>query len=476
MVVVKNVFNTLAGTVLSGILSAMMLGTISVWSSPMIPKLYKNNTENPFGYTITSSEDSWVASIVILGACVGCWCFGLLSNVYGRKLIFSSLGIPAAISCIVMVAFPKYSVFLAARFCMGLSIGGIFELIITYFSEITSKTNRSTIMTTVGMAQSIGDLFDYSVGPWVSVTAFNSILIPIPIIFTIVAATFCKESPYFYLLKGQEGPAKKSLQAYRPLGYDVETEIIEIRAHIKEQQEGRLLDVIQTKKFAKSLFMGCTLVIFQQFTGINCILMYSQRIFELTSASLTPAICSIILGSMQLTSGAMCPVLVNFFNKKTIFTGSAIGMIISQLVLGTYCILDNSGHDMASLRFIPIVTLTLFIFSYNSGFGALCWVVASEVYPARVKSLALSFTIFIFFVMGFFIAKYFQTVVESVGIGSLFYFFSGCCVVAIIFIHVFVVETRDKSLEEIQDMLGVSKNLKEKNVDNTAMKSPVDKF
>uniref|UniRef100_A0A6P7H9R4 Facilitated trehalose transporter Tret1-2 homolog n=1 Tax=Diabrotica virgifera virgifera TaxID=50390 RepID=A0A6P7H9R4_DIAVI len=241
----------------------------------------------------------------------------------------------------------------------------------------------------------------------------------------------------------QEGPAKKSLQSYRPLGHDIETEIIEIKAQITEQQQGRLLDVIQTKKFAKSLFMGCMLVIFQQFTGVNCILMYSQRIFELTSASFTPSICSIILGSMQLTSGALCPVLVNFFNKKTIFTGSAIGMIISH---------------------------------YNSGFGALCWVVASEVYPARVKSLALSFTIFIFYVMGFFIAKYFQAVVESVGIGSLFYFFSGCCVVAIVFIHVFVVETRDKSLEEIQDMLGVPKILKEKNVDNTAMKSPVDKF
>ncbi|XP_072397731.1 facilitated trehalose transporter Tret1-like [Diabrotica undecimpunctata] len=476
MVVIKNIFNTLTGTVLACVSSTMMIGICSVWSSPMIPKLYKNNTENPFGYTITSSEDSWIASIVILGACVGCWCSGLLSNVVGRKVIFSSLGIPAAVSCLVMAAFPNLSVFLIARFCMGLSIGGIFQLVITYISEITSKTNRSTIMTSVGMAQSIGDLFVYSVGPWVSVTTFNCIIVPFPIIFTVLAWTFCKESPYFYLLKGQEGPAKKSLEAYRPHGHDIETEIIEIKAQIREQQQGRLLDVIKTKKFAKSFFMGNMLVIFQQFTGVNCILMYSQKIFELTAANLSPAICSIILGIMQLTSGALCPLLVNFFNMKTMFTLSGIGMSISQVVLGTYCIFDNSEHDMSSLRFIPIVALTLFIFSYNSGFGPLCWLVPSEVYPARVKSLALSFTVFIFFVMGFFIAKYFQAIVESLGIGTLFYFFSGCCIVAIVFINVFVVETRDKSLKEIQDMLGESKNLKHKNVDNAAIKSPVNKM
>ncbi|CAH1106322.1 unnamed protein product [Psylliodes chrysocephalus] len=429
------------------------IGIGSSWSSPVIPKLQTISDDNPFNQLVTISQLSWMTSLVTLGACLGCCIFGCIAHTIGRRFAMCTLSLPMALGYILMLLFPKIEVYYVARCLTGLTIGGAQITTTTYTSEITSKENRGVLITLTSMMVGIGNIFCYSVGPWVKVNTFNLILATFPIISTILAILFCVETPYFYLLQNKIDLAKTSLIAYRDTNFKIDEEITKIAENIKEQQKGNLLEVIKTKIFLKCFIIATFLLIFQQFTGIDPIIMYSQSIFESTGSYMSSAICSIIFGAVQILSGAIAPLATMRFNRKTLLVASSLGVILSETILGTYCILKDSGSNVNSFNFVPISTLCFFMLSFNFAIGPLCWLVASEVYSTRVRPLAMASSIVIFNGVGFFITQYFNYVAEMIGIGPIFIIFAGLCLLCILFVHLYVIETKDKSLEEIQHIL-----------------------
>lgn len=423
------------------------------WSSPVIPKLQNISSDNPFGKVVTATQESWLTSLVTLGAVIGCWAFGAISEVIGKKIVYRSLGVFIVLGYVLMIAIHKVEVFYVARFLQGFAMGGAFCLIYPYMGEITSKENRGAIMTILGMMISAGALFCYAVGPYVSVTTLNTIEIIFPIAFLVTSLLFCEESPYYFLLKNKEELAKKALRTYRGSNYNVEDDINEMRKQILAQQEGSIMDIIKTRGYIKAFIIGIGLVIGQQLTGINAVIMYSQIIFVLTGSSFSPEIGSIIIAVIQLLSGMITPFISNKFDRKTILLWSGLGMIISETTLGIYCIFKNAGKASDSINFLSILALTMFMMSYNFGFGPLCWVVPVEILPMRVKILTNSVLLSSYFGIGFLISQFFNSAIEAVGIGGIFLFFAGCCFATCLFIKFYVIETRGKSLEEIQDIL-----------------------
>ncbi|CAH1100820.1 unnamed protein product [Psylliodes chrysocephalus] len=453
MIIRFGYLNNLVGTTLASCFLSLSLGNLLSWSSPVIPKLENVTSDNPFGKVITSSQESWLSSLVTLGAVIGCWIFGAVSEVIGRKIVYISLGVFISLGYVLMAAIHKLEVYYAARFLQGVALGGAFNLMLTYLGEITSKENRGVVMTASAMMSSAGAIFCYAIGPYVSVTTFNTIELTFPIAFLVTSLIFCEESPYFFLLKNKEELAKKVLKIYRCSNYDLENDIKEMKEQIRIQKEGNVMDIFKTKGYIKALITGIGLMIGQQFTGINAILMYSQSIFALTGSSLSPEIGSLIIAVIQLFSGGLTPFISQKFDRKSILLSSGLGMIISEVSLGIYCIFKDAGKTSDSINFIPILALTIFTMSYNFGFGPLCWLVPGEIMPARVKIFTISALISIYFGIGFLIAQFFNSAVDAVGIGSIFLFFAGCCFVSCLFIKFFVIETRGKSLEEIQDIL-----------------------
>ncbi|XP_072384128.1 facilitated trehalose transporter Tret1-2 homolog isoform X2 [Diabrotica undecimpunctata] len=432
---------------------AFMLGTAVSWSSPVIPKLQNLTDDNPFGRVVTTTEISWMTSSMVLGCCVGCWIFAYMTNVLGRRFSICFVGVPILTSYLLMAIFRSIPVYYVARFITGIGLGGGNVVQITFVTEIASKNNRGFASTVAGMMLGIGALASYCIGPWVSVTTLNIILAINPVLAILIAFLFCEETPYYYLMKNQESLARNALKIYRNPGTNIDEEIKEIKEKIEEQNSGKLIEVFKTKSFKKSFITANTLLIFQQFTGINGITMYSQTIFHRTGSTLSPAICSIILGALNLASGSIAPFVAERFTRRFLLILSALGMIICESILGIYCVLDDAGKLSSSLKFLPIVCLAGFMFTYNFGVGPLCWVVGSEIYITRVKAFAMSFSVFIYYIIGFFIAQYFNPVTEAIGIGAVFFIFAGCCSGFILFVVFYVIETSAKTLEEIQDEL-----------------------
>jgi uncharacterized membrane protein len=124
------------------------------------------------------------------------------------------------------------------------------------------------------------------------------------------------------------------------------------------------------------LIISAGLLSFQQLSGINVVLFYSQSIFEKAGSSLEPAIATICVGIVQVFASGCTPLVVDRLGRKLILLVSAGGMAISLGFLGLFFLLDHQKAEIvSSISWLPIVSLVLFVFVYCVGFGPLPWAV-----------------------------------------------------------------------------------------------------
>ncbi|KAJ8931869.1 hypothetical protein NQ314_015135 [Rhamnusium bicolor] len=276
---------------------------------------------------------------------------------------------------------------------------------------------------------------------------FNLILAIFPGIFLVLFYFLAQESPHYY------NSSPKYDLTILALEINKENELIDLERDIKEERAETFSDVWKSKGLIKAFIISIVLMTFQQFSGINAVLFYSQSIFQEAHTTLEPAVCSIIIGCVQFGTSFVTPPLVDRLGRKILLVFSAIGMIISEVHLGVYTYLKDHDKDVSSISFVPIICLMLYIISFNSGFGPLPWTIMGELFPSKVKSIASSLTASFSWFLAFLITKYFKPVSESIGMGSSFFIFSACCVISIPFCILYVVETKGKSFQEIQTAL-----------------------
>ncbi|KAJ8919554.1 hypothetical protein NQ315_002176 [Exocentrus adspersus] len=440
--------------VLTGDLLLFISGTAITWSSPELEKL-SNSSSTPFPHELSTEESSWISSILTLGAAVSPFIYGYFSDKLGLKRVILSIGVPFLVSYIILACAKITALYYFARLLAGLAVGGTFATVPVYIGEITPKSNRGALLSTMSCAVCLGFLFSYCLGPYVSIVLFNSVLAIFPALFLVSFALLGVECPHYYLHKKHNEMARVALQRIRS-GEKPETvdkELWEIQAKIDEEGRGNFLDIFRSKGAVKAFTMAVGLLVFQQFSGINAVYFYSQTIFKETGASLDPDICSIIIGGVQFLSSLVTPLVIDRFGRKKILICSAVGMALSEVPLGVYSFLNDHQIDVKSVSFLPIVMLTLFIVTYNSGFGPVPWIMLGEVFPSKVKTVSTCTVSSVNWLLAFLITKYFNAVIEAFGVGELFWAFSVCCVLAVVFTQFCVVETKGKSLEEIQDVL-----------------------
>lgn len=141
------------------------------------------------------------------------------------------------------------------------------------------------------------------------------------------------------------------------------------------------------------------------------------------------------------------------WGRKIVLFLSGVGMVLSEVPLGVYCILKKYEIDVDAISFLPIMTLTFFILFFNLGFGPIPWVMLSELFSSNVKSLATALVSTFVWILSFIVTKYFEKAVKIFGLGELFLFFAFCSIFASIFSVLYVIETKGRTFPEIQEQL-----------------------
>lgn len=436
-------------------LSSVATGTCLGWTSAAESKM-KDLAQSPLSSIPSTEEFSWISSLTPLGALVGPYIAGPLTSRIGRKwtLLLSSAFFLA--SFIILLFTKTVALVFVARILQGLGVGFVMTAQTMYVGEISSDETRGALGSFMQLGIVIGILYVYCVGPYVSFQTYQCLCMLIPIAFT-VTFFFMPDSPHYYIQKGDEDAAVKSLKYLRGKSTEgVQEELDLIRSTVEEsmKNKGTVRDVFANKANKKAFIISAGLLSFQQLSGINVVLFYCQSIFETAGSSLEPAIATIIVGAVMVFSSGLTPIIVDRLGRKVILLFSAAGMVISHVLLGLFFLLDHNKSPIAeSIKWLPIVSLIAFVFVYCVGFGPLPWAVLGEMFSPSIKPVASSMATSVCWIWGFIVTKWFALLQGVIGSYGAFWFFGVFCVIAFVFTMTFVMETKGLSLQQIQDRL-----------------------
>jgi len=442
-------------------ISSVAVGTSLGWTSPVQPKLNDPDIEDtPLTFVPTTQELSWIGALAPLGALIAPFFAGPLADIIGRKWTLLSSSVFFALSSILLVTTNSVIQIFIARLIQGFGVGFVMTAQPMYIGEISTDATRVVLGSFMQLFIVIGILYVYAIGPYVTYINLQYICLAVPIAFAIFFF-FMPESPYYYIAKGKKKEAITALKFLRGKSAEgIQDELSEIQISVEESMRNKAspLDLFRSTGNFKALIISAGLIVFQQLSGINVVLFYTQDIFKDTGSDMKPEIATILIGAVQVIASGLTPLIVGKLGKRIMLLISGGCMCLSMGLLGLYFYFKEHDPETAkTISWLPIVALIIYIILYCLGFGPLPWAVLGEMFPSNVKSYASSVVASACWILGFFITLYFSALAAAVGSAWSFWLFTICCGLAVPFTFIFVFETKGMSLQEIQDKLNGKK-------------------
>lgn len=412
-------------------------------------------------FDLTPVETGWAISSALVGCLIGSFFSDYLSNRFGRKATMLVTAILFILNSIGTALPTSFTMFILFRIIGGIGVGIASMVVPMYIAEIAPPKKRGALVGNYQLAIVIGIVVVYFVNYLIALQGdsnwnlsigwrwmFGSEIVP-SVLF-LIFIFLIPESPRWLFQKGVSAEAiaiLKKLNAPEDAAL-VQTEIENSLHHDTKNQWNSLLNPV----FKKALFVGIGLSILQQLTGINAILYYAPEIFKnLGSTADTSLFETSILGVINLIFTLLAIKYVDKMGRKPLLYFGSIGMTASLAAVGLFIYFDAVGNWV-----LPF--LLLFMASFSISWGPIVWVLLSEIFPAKIRSLSLAISVFIQWVANFIVTQFFPSLVENQWLkdnfnGAFpFYLFSIICLLSFLFVWKKVPETKNKSLEEIETL------------------------
>jgi SP family xylose:H+ symportor-like MFS transporter len=420
-------------------------------------------------FELNDALKGWVVGSALIGCFVGALIAGKLSTKFGRRsslIISAVLFILSAYGSGLPDILPQtVSVLVVFRIIGGLGIGIASMNAPMYIAEISPNSIRGKMVTYYQLAIVIGFfsvfLVTYFIGNDLTQSEnisfgwrrmFWSELIPSGLF--LVLLLFVPKSPRWLSLKGKHEEALSILlriQDKESANLDME----EIKSSLKMDQATTKGVNYFSKSILTIIVIGSVLSILQQFTGINAVLYYGADIFEKALGFGQEDVLKqqILLAFVNVVFTLVAMYGVDKFGRKPLIYAGCIGMIIGFLFLGLTL-------QQQSIGVLSLVGILIFIASFSLSMGPVVWVLLSEIFPNKIRSVAMSIAVAAQWAANYLVSQSFPIVVGSemnnntYWNGSLPYFlFISFTVLIILFVYKFIPETKGMSLEKLEEKL-----------------------
>lgn len=443
----------------AGILYGYDTGTISgIQTMPYWVKEFDNPSDGRI---------SLIVSILSVGTFFGALAAGLLADMTGRKWgIILSAGIPFNLGVALQTAATEQKMFIAGRFFAGLGVGLVSVQIPMYQAESLPKWIRGFVIGSYQLCITIGlliaSLVNYGTQ---NRNDSGSYRIPLGIQFAwslilCFGMMILPETPRFLIKSGQNEKATKSLMFLRRLPAEhpaLLDELAEIRGNWEYENslgKASYLDCFRGN-VGKRTLTGITLQSLQQLVGVNFIFYYGTSYFAGNPNSGLPSafILSVITNVVNVISTFPGLYSIDKFGRRFVLLTGAIGMGVSQYIVaacGVATPLTNQASTAAQFAFICI-----YIFFFASTFGPGAWVVTGEIFPLKVRAKCISMTTaanWFFNWLLAFITPYLEGTEYANLKSNVFWIWGGFCWIAAAFVYLMIYETKDMSLEQVNEL------------------------
>ncbi len=404
-------------------------------------------------WSLSSSFHGWVMSSAlwgtVLGALLGSW----PADKLGRRQTLVWIGVLYFVSAVGSAIAPDPWTLMLARFIGGVGIGVSTVAGPLYISEMAPPKHRGRL---TGLYQ-FNLVFAILVA-FVSNYALSGIgenawrwMLGVEAFPALLYTAFCffiPESPRWLILnKGDKEAGRNVLREIDPYMSDEQLDGL-----VKEIADSGTHDVSRhrffTMKLIKPIILVFMLSAFNQLSGINAILYYSKRIFEMGGLEENAALLqSIGIGATNVIFTFLGLWLIAKLGRRVLLIIGSIGYFTS-LGLIAWCFASEN------FTFMPYFIFS-FIAGHGIGQGAVIWVYISEIFPARHRAHGTSFGVSVHWVFAAVITLVFPIVTEKFNPQYIFGFFGVMMVLQLLWAIFFVPETKGRTLEEMEKTLGI---------------------
>ena len=410
----------------------------------------------------------WANSCALLGCLLGSIVSGDLSDRFGRKkgLILSAFLFAA--SSVLTGWAGSFSWFVVWRIAGGVAIGMASGISPMYIAEVSPARwrgrlvalNQLTIVVGILAAQIVNWLIaervpDGATAEMIRMSwngqygwrwMFTAVAVPSVIFFFSVL--FVPESPRWLVMKGRVNPARRTLSRIGGDAYAAEA-MAEIQSTAAPQGRIRWAELLSRGPLRNVVAIGIVLAVLQQWSGINVIFNYAEEIYRNAGYGVSDVLVNIVItGAINLVFTLVAMGMVDRVGRRALMLAGFAGICVSHLLLGL--------AYWFGLRGLPVLVLTLAtIACYAMSLAPVIWVLISEIFPNRIRGVAVSIAVSALWIACFALTFTFPVLNRALGAAGTFWLYSAICVGGFIFVLRLVPETKNKTLEQIEREFGL---------------------
>ena len=425
---------------LGGLLSGYDTGVISG------ALLFINET-----WILPDTLQGFLVSSVLIGAVIGAATNGVLADIFGRKKIIMATAVIFILGSVMCAFAPNVYVLIISRIFVGFAVGIVNFVVPLYLSEISPKNLRGTLVSLYQWAITSGILFSYFINAAFAQAVYNwrwmlfAGVLPGLILF--VGMCLMSDTPRWLVSKNREDEAKVIFQKIEP-DIDTEKEIQDIKATLNT--EGQDKNFRFKKWMIMPFVVGVGIMFAQICTGINTIIYYAPTIFKTAGfdSNLTAIYATTGIGAVNFIMTIVAVFFTDRLGRKPLLYFGLTGVMFSLFALGTSFAFANILGS--SLKWVAVGSLVTYIVCFAMSLGPIGWILVSEVFPLKIRGVAMSICTVSNFAFNFFVVGSFPILLHRIGGAWTFWMFGAVSLLCIIFVYFFVPETKGISLEQIE--------------------------
>ncbi|XP_008793638.1 sugar transport protein MST6-like [Phoenix dactylifera] len=398
-------------------------------------------------------------SSLYLAALLASFFASTTTRVFGRKWSMLGGGLTFLVGAVLNGAAKDVAMLIIGRILLGIGVGFANQAVPLYLSEMAPARLRGMLnigfqlMITIGIF--VANLVNYGTskikGGWgwrVSLA-----LAAVPAATIAIGSLLLPDTPSSLIDRGHSEKARAMLRRIRGTS-DVDAEYDDL---VSASEESKLIKhpwaTLRERRYRPHVTMAILIPFFQQLTGMNIIMFYAPVLFKTIGFGADASLMSsVIIGLVNAFATLVSIFSVDRAGRRVLFIEGGIQMTVCQIIIGVLIGIKfgTSGVAVLSKGYAAAVVLFIcfFVCGYAWSWGPLGWLVPSEIFPLEIRSAAQSITVAVNMLFTFVIAQIFLPLLCHMKFG-LFFFFAGWELLMTIFIAMFLPETKNVPIEEM---------------------------
>ncbi|KAI4379411.1 hypothetical protein MLD38_005713 [Melastoma candidum] len=401
------------------------------------------------GFNGNTLAEGLVVSTCLGGAFFGSLLSGWIADGIGRRRAFQLCTLPMIIGAFISAKAQTLAGMLIGRLLVGSGMGLGPPVAALYVTEVSPAFVRGTYGSFIQIATCLGLMGSLLVGlpvkdivGWWRVCFLVSI---VPASILAISMFFCAESPHWLYKKGRTAEAEAEYEKLLGASH-VKFSLGELANLDRDDESDRvkLAELLYGRHF-RVVYIGSVLFALQQLSGINAVFYFSSTVFK--SAGVPSGLANILIGVANLAGSIIAMILMDNLGRRVLLLWSFFGMAVAMLIQAASATPLMTG---SSALYFSVGGMLMVVLTFALGAGPVPGLLLPEIFPNRIRAKAMAICMSVHWVINFLVGLLFLRLLEVLGPSLLYSMFAGFCFVAVVFVRKNVMETKGKSLQEIE--------------------------